>query len=161
MEADKRSRILSLVYRWLLIFLAFLALVFIVGTVYGVFFRNAPPKNDQITREIHSGDGNVFTGIGRLRIPAKSSVQDIQQGMVIIFVSFVYYPEDRTFSEELALRVGEFREIVMDYIGSFPAAELQNLSEESMKAELLRRFNAILRLGQLETMYFSDFMVVG
>jgi len=81
--------------------------------------------------------------------------------MVILFVVFTYYPEDKAFSEELVLRVRDFRQIIVDYFGSFSVSELQGLDEEGIKKELLRRFNVILRLGQIETLYFGDFMVVG
>ena len=155
-----RQRTLSLVRRVLTICLALVALVLIGGTVYGLFFHTAAPGNNQIKRSDVSrkdGEGQTFTSIGRIRVPTA----DPQPEMVILFVSFVYYPEDKAFSEELALRVREFRDIITDYIGSFPSAELQELGEESIKTEILRRFNAILRLGQIETLNLSDFMVVG
>jgi flagellar basal body-associated protein FliL len=104
-----------------------------------------------------SGTEQIFTGIGRIRV----STADPQPGMVIIFVLFEYNSGDRPFSEELALRVGEFRNIIREYVGSFSATELQQLSEETIKAELLRRFNQILRLGRIETLYFNDFMILG
>ena len=159
--ADKRLQTLSFVYRGLIIFLAFLGAVFIGGTIYGVALRPISPKNEQVDVLQKSGEknegGQTFTGIGRIRV----STMDPDPGMVIIFVSFVYYPEDKSFSEELALRIGDFRNIIADYFGSFTIVELRELSEEHIKTELLSRFNAILRLGQLETLYFGDYMVVG
>ena len=154
-----RSPILLYVYRSLIICLALLGVALIGGTIYGVFFRATPPRHDQIALPNNDAGGQTFTtftGIGQIRVPTA----DPQPGMVILFVSFVYNPDDRAFSEELALRVRNFREIIADYIGSFSATELQDQDEESIKSELLRRFNAILRLGQLETLYFSDFMIL-
>ena len=145
------------VYRSLISCLIALALIIVIGTVYGVFFRTpAAGPTGQTAVPAEAGQGLTFTGIGRLRI----STSDPQPGLIILFVSFTYYPEDRAFSEELALRVRDFREITTDYIGSFSAAELQNRSEEDIKTELLRRFNAVLRLGKIETLFFSDFMLV-
>ena len=144
------------VYRGLIIFLVLLGVLLIGGTVYGLFFRPTPPGQDQVAVQNNHAGGQTFTGIGQIRV----STADPQPGVVILFVSFVYNPEDRAFSEELALRVRNFREIIVDYIGSFSTTELQSLNEESLKSELLRRFNAILRLGQLETIYFSDFMIL-
>ena len=149
--------ILSKVYRGLLISLVFLGLVFIFGTIYGVFFQKRSLENKQVEILGKSGEEHIFTGIGRIRIPTR----DPQPGILIVSVSFVYYPEDKFFSEELALRIGDFRNIIMNYFGSFSIAELQQLSEESNKTELLRRFNATLRLGKIETLYFSDFLIVG
>ena len=148
---------LSLVRRILIICLFLLILVFIGGTVYGLFFHSTDTGNNQNEVFRKSGEAQTFTNIGRIRVPTA----DPQPEMAILFVSFVYYPDDKAFSEELALRVREFREIITDYIGSFQAAELGALSEETIKAELLRRFNDILRLGQIETLYLSDFMIIG
>jgi len=137
-----------------------LVLIIIGGTIYGVFFHAIPPdhKPNKPTDDLRvSGQGQTFTGIGRLRV----STTDPQPGMVILFVSFTFYPEDKAFSEELALRIRDFRDIITDYIGSFSADELHRQGEEGIKAELLRRFNSILRLGQIEILYFSDFLIVG
>ena len=157
---NRPLQLLSFVYRSLIICLIALGLILIGGTIYGVFLRTIPPgykpdKQIDVLRE--SEQGQTFTGIGRIRV----STADPQPGMVILFVSFVYYPADKVFSEELALRIRDFRDIIVNYIGSFTTAELQKQDEETTKAELLRRFNAILRLGQIETLYFSVFTIIG
>jgi len=139
-----------------------LGLIIVGGTIYGIFFRVAPlgeiPNNqiNALREGGQLGQGQSFTGIGRIRIPTA----DPQPGTVILSASFIFYPEDRAFSEELALRVSDLRDIIIGYIGSFSVAELQVQDEEIIRAELLRRFNAILRLGQIETLFFSDFMII-
>ena len=156
---EDRQLLIVYLYRSLIVCLIVLVLIIIGGTVYGLFFNTIPPANNQNTRinvPAEGGQGQTFTGIGRIRV----STADPQPGIVVLFVSFIYYPEDKSFTEELALRVRDFRGIITDYIGSFSTAELQGQSEEDIKTELLRRFNAILRLGQIETLYFSDFIVV-
>ena len=155
-------RISLYVYRLLVIFLIFLAFAFVVGTIYVVFVRvdsNAAlaDSNAAPIQQIEpGGELRTFTGIGRMRI----STADPNPGVVIIFISFVFDPNDRPFSEELALKVRDFREIIIEYIGSFSINELHNKDEEDIKNELLHRFNTILRLGQLETLFFSDFMIL-
>ena len=154
---NRRLRLLSFIYRSLMICLVLLGLVFIGGTVYGLFFHTPLPGQTRTDALPKSGEGQTFTAIGRIRI----STTDPQPAMVVLFVSFTYYPDDKAFAEELVLRVSKFREIIVDYIGSFSVTELQEQDEENIKTELLRRFNAILRLGKLEALYFSDFMIVG
>ena len=155
-QRDRPTWLLSSLYRCLLICLLLLGLTIIGGTVYGVFYNKKPPADVQINVLPEFG-GQTFTGIGRIRIPTA----DPQPGMVILFVSFIYNPEDKVFSEELVLKIGDFRDIITRYIGSFTAEDLQKQEEENIKLELLRRFNALLRLGQIETLYFSDFMIIG
>ena len=156
MQGDRRTWILSSLYRSLLICLFLLGLIIIVGTLFWVFFYDNHPDHEQIAVLPEIG-GQTFTGIGRIRI----STADPQPGMVILFVSFIYYPDDKVFSEELVLKIRDFREIIIEYIGSFTVEDIQKQEEENIKHELLRRFNAILRLGQIETLYFSDFMIIG
>ena len=155
---DRRLSILSYVYKSLIICFILLGLIFIGGTIYGVFFHSTPLKSTQLNDlgNGQSGQGQTFTGIGLLR----ATTADPQPGMVILFVSFFYYPDDKAFSEELVLRVRDFRDIIVSYIGSLSVLDLQKRGEEVLKTELLIRFNAILRLGQIETLYFSDFMIV-
>ena len=142
------------VYRGLIICLILLGLVLAAGTVYGVFFVSNSQTNEQIV--VSQEEVQIFSGIGRIRV----STADPEPGVVIIFVSFVFDPNDRTFSEELAFRVRDFRDIITDYIGSYSIAELNIQDEEVIKSELLSRFNAILRLGRIETLFFSDFMIM-
>jgi flagellar basal body-associated protein FliL len=158
---DRRLRLLSFVYRILIFCLILVGLVLIGGTIYGVFFHVKPPEIKPSDTLLVNGQGQTFTGIGRMRISTKPSAADAQPGMVIVYVSFFFYPEDKAFSEELALRVKDFREIISDYIGSFSVAELHKKGEDDIKSELLRRFNAILRLGKIGALFFSDFMIVG
>ena len=162
-------KILTIVYRGLIVFLIVLAAALIGGTVYGLIFNNILSGHSQdgqykgqtfTEQQQHKQQkgqkGQTFTGIGQIRVPTA----DPQPGMVILFVSFVYYPDDLAFSEELVFRVREFRDIVREYIGSFSVSELEIASEETMKAEILRQFNAILRLGKLDALFFSDFLIV-
>jgi flagellar protein FliL len=157
LAGDRRLRILLFVYWGLIGLLILLGFVLIGGTIYGVFFNNNPPNKAQSAAFQKAGEGQTFTGIGTIRV----STTDAQPGMVIIFVSFVYYPDDGAFSEELALRVKDFRQIIIDYFSPFSVSELRELDEDDIKSELLLRFNAILRLGQIETLYFGDFMIIG
>jgi len=157
LTGDRPSQIMLYVYRGLLGLLILLGLIFIWGTIYGVFFhKNLPSQEDQTTYH-KAGEGQIFTGIGTIRV----STADLQPAMVILFVSFIYYPEDKAFSEELALRVKDFKQIIVDYFNSFPVSELRGLDEEIIKTELLLRFNSILRLGKIETMYLGDYMIIG
>jgi len=133
-----------------------MGLVIAGGTIYGKLFKPVHPQYERPANPEYSGKGQIFSGIGQIRV----STSDSQPGTVILFVSFTYYPEDKAFAEELALRVREFRDIITGYIGSLSVTVLHQTSEENIKAELLRRFNAILRLGQIENLYFVDFMII-
>jgi len=148
---NRRLRVLSSIHRGLIICCVVLVLVFGGSVIYWALSTKPVPSSYVPVQ------GQTFTGIGRVRV----STADYQPGVVILFVIFNYNPDDRVFSEELVLRIRDFRDIITEYIGSFSMAELHSQDEEVIRAELLRRFNAILRLGQIETLFFSDFMIIG
>ncbi|MDR1588261.1 MAG: flagellar basal body-associated FliL family protein [Treponema sp.] len=102
---------------------------------------------------------SVFTGIGRLRIPLAAPAGG-QAGTMILSIAFPYPLNDPPFTEELAARVPDFRSIAVGYFSSLPPGELRNPDEEKAKKEILKRYNAALRLGRIETLYFSDLMIV-
>ena len=99
---------------------------------------------------------NVFTGIGRLRIPLLGQ----PPATVILSLSFPYPPGDIPFSEELATRVGEFRSIATGYFAGLSRADVTGLDETTAKNEILSLYNAILRLGRIEELYFTDLIIL-
>jgi len=155
-KRDRQNQIISFVYYSLLTCFILLSL-FITGvSIFRFFFDKGLAVTKQEKNLWKSYEGQTFTGLGMIRV----STTDPQPGLVIISVSFIYYPDDRAFFEELVYRVRDFREIIIGFIGSFTVSELQRQGEDYLKDELLRRFNSILRLGQIKALYFSDFMII-
>ncbi|GHV81403.1 hypothetical protein AGMMS49944_31940 [Spirochaetia bacterium] len=163
--AQPKNRGLQLVYRILLILALLLALVILGGTVYALAIRpkaaitgraafkeNGAPSSP--ASEAGISDASIFTGLGRLRCPTAKA------GMVILQAAFPYYPGDRAFSEELASRIRELRNISAAYFAGMTMEELGRKSEADIKAELLAEYNGILRLGRIETLYFNEYMLI-
>jgi len=162
------SKGLLIVYRVFIALILALAVVLISGSLYALF--RSPDSGPLFRIGGNSGDGgqqgrvepvsagavNVFSGIGRLRIPLDGD----STATIILSISFPYPAEDRSFAEELASRIGDFRSIATLYFASLPPEKVTNFDEAAAKAELLDRYNALLRLGRIETLYFGDFMVV-
>ncbi|MDR0389860.1 MAG: flagellar basal body-associated FliL family protein [Spirochaetaceae bacterium] len=164
-------------------FLAGIVLVLVLclaaGTLYALFFKRdaagtgglpagaplegPPPENAAPdTASLTEVDGQerewkeMFIGIDRIR--AATAAPD--SAAVILTITFPYHAGDKAFAEELSLRVPDFRAIALEYFSSFPKEELRQKNEQAIKTEMLRRFNAVLRLGRIETLYFSDYMIV-
>jgi flagellar basal body-associated protein FliL len=162
---------MTIIYRSLLILVLFLVVIFLAGTVYAFFFRASEAKASGTgayqaslpDSANPSAEPHIFTGIGRQRLStADQNGADLPDApvTVIISVTFPYTPEDRAFSEELAARIRDFRAITEAYFGSIKAEHLRNMSEELIKSDLLERYNGVLRLGKIGTLYFSDFMLL-
>jgi flagellar basal body-associated protein FliL len=150
------SRFLIWVYRVLLIIILLILTILLGGTLYALIVRDEPDAPPPPVSAPAGAETAVFTGLGRLRVPTAGP----EGGTVVLSVAFPYYPGDRPFSEELASRIRDLREITTTYLGSLSAAELGGTDEALLKRELLSRYNAALRLGSVETLYFDDFMII-
>jgi len=156
---------LLILYRAIVALILVLVLALVIGSLYAVLrspdsgplFRVGGSAGEQGRVEaVPAGEVNIFSGIGRLRIPLAGE----PSATIIISISFPYTAEDRAFAEELASRIGDFRSIATDYFASYSPEKAAALNEDAAKADILKRYNALLRLGQITTLYFGDLMVV-
>jgi flagellar basal body-associated protein FliL len=172
-EIDIPGNKLIIFYRIIVVLMLLLVLLLIVGSLYAfIRSRDAGPlfrigetgRGGQAVKEdIHDGGAfkegesaiNVFTGIGKLRIQNNNKTE-----VIIISISFPYKADDRPFTEELASHIGEFRSIATNYFANLPKDKLTRLDEEQTKADILKQYNALLRLGRIETLYFGDLMIM-
>jgi flagellar basal body-associated protein FliL len=148
-------------YMALLVIAGILILLIIVGTIIGLtrpvnaeplINFGSPPQTMQPA--IQGNDIRIYTGLGRLRIPLVNS------STLILSIVFPYSADDVTFTEELAAKVGDLRTIATDYFSSLPVRDLIQIDEETAKREILRSFNANLRLGNIDVIYFNDMMII-
>jgi flagellar basal body-associated protein FliL len=146
-----------------MILLALALIVFIIaGTIYAFvrvpgsapLFRIGGAAAEVPARAAAAEGLGVFAGIGRLRIPLTGT------STMILSIAFPYPASDRAFTEELASKIGDFRALATDYFSALPAEKIVNLDEEAAKAEILKRYNASLRLGAIEALYFNDLMII-
>jgi flagellar basal body-associated protein FliL len=160
---ERPSRFLLVLYRILAAAALGLLLLILGGTLYVLVFRSPPPAPSQaapssvappLVAPPLAAESRIFTGLGRLRVSTAGS------GTLILSVTFPYYPGDRPFSEELASRVRQLRDITTGYFASLSPDEFRRRDEALIKRELLDRYNAILRLGQIEALYFNDYMII-
>jgi flagellar basal body-associated protein FliL len=154
----KKSQI---ILRALVLLAAALALLIIAGTIYAFARPSKAPVIKLGKPEVQAAGPasdedktRVFNGLGRLRIPLSNS------GTLILSIAFPYSADDRVFAEELAARIGDFKNIAIEYFSSLPKEKVASLDEAAAKAELLKRWNEMLRLGHIETVYFSDLLVI-
>ena len=155
--ASRRGRA---VFRVLMGIAAALALVLLTGTLYALVFRSGrtePPRRTRESALLQSAtEGGVFTGIGRIR----AATAGPEPVTVILSIVFPYPADDKPFTEEMASQISNFRTIAHEYFASLSTEELRRKDEASIKAEILRRYNLRLRLGQIETLYFSEYLVI-
>lgn len=166
-------------YRLLAIVVLFLALSLLGGTLYVLIMRasfgsnhtgqalspqsspqrttpNSAQDNQALSPNSPADTTKAFTGIGRLRLSSASP----NPSMIILSVIFRYTPTDNAFAEELAAHIADFRDIAANYISSLSTDELRGKTETELKTAILHRYNSILRLGQIDTLYFDEYMII-
>jgi len=152
---EKLPRILYIV---LLSIAGTLIVLLLIGTIIGLIRpRNASPifAFRKISKEqTKPEDIRVYSGLERLRIPLSNS------SILILSVSFPYSAKDVSFTEELAAKIGDFKTIITDYFSSLPEESVNQIDEELAKQEILKHFNANLRLGRITALYFNDMMII-
>jgi flagellar basal body-associated protein FliL len=154
---DKKAP--RVIYVTLLFIAGALIVLILTGTVIGLIRpRNAGPvfviKNSVRTEPVKTDETKVYSGLERLRIPLSNS------SILILSVSFPYPAKDTTFTEELATKIGDFKSITTEYFSSLPIEGADQIDEEIAKQEILKRFNANLRLGRIDALYFNDMTVI-
>jgi flagellar basal body-associated protein FliL len=174
-EITPPSKRLLIIYRVVVAVILALVLVLVSGSLYAIlrspdakplFSIGGKGGGTADTQNggsvwVRSGEATaVFTEIGRLRIPVTVPADMPGAATVILSVSFPYPANDRPFAEELASRTAEIRSVATGYFSGLPAEDIARLDEETAKAEILLRYNSLLRLGKIETLYFTDFMLV-
>ena len=168
---EKLSGKLYTFYR-ILLFLLMALIVLITGiglfTILrpaesGPLFKLGKAETDRTAAGNSAADSNdgisVFNGIGRLRIPVAGS-NGSSAATLILSIAFPYPSSDQPFTEELASKISNLKTISAEYFSSLPASTFINFDEETAKKELLKLFNANLRLGKIETLYFNDLMIM-
>jgi flagellar basal body-associated protein FliL len=156
--------------RFLLFILITMLAVIALGTLWTLIRPAAPVAVSQNGDPAASAPQNqidmrIFTGIGRIRArlapPARNgTAANGGEAALVIAIGFPYNNSDRAFLEELSLNVGKFRAATIDYFNTIPADSPLLSDETSLKKELLTRYNRLLRLGNIETLYFSEYVII-
>lgn len=150
--------LLERLYRILRGLLIALVTVLLLGSLYGLMKASAQRETViplAAPRDAGSEE-SYFTGLGRIR----AQTADPKPAAVVVSIVFPYDKQDRAFTEELSTHLSQFREIAVEYFSSQSALTLKNLGEDRIKAELLIRFNRLLRLGSIKTLHFNDYMII-
>jgi flagellar basal body-associated protein FliL len=152
----------GLIDRALVIIILFLVFVIAVTTVWALLFRDSPDHREPAAVSETAVNGVVeqtFAGIGRLRAvlqkePGKNGAT------VIVRVVFPYNAADRAFTEELVKNTGDFRETITAYFAGLTVSDPKLHDEAAIKTDLLERFNLRLRLGKIDRLFFSEFLII-
>ena len=135
---------------------AVLLIVIISGTAYAGLTDSRTRKLARATVPLAVSDNGVFDGLGRIRTKSADDVPAV----VVVDIAFPYNSSDRQFSEELSRKRGDLREAARSFLSGKRASELHPSGEAAIKAGLRDTLNALLSLGSIDELYFSEFRVI-
>jgi flagellar protein FliL len=139
---------------------AFLALVLVAGSVYGLASgargKKLAREADRAAVAAELAGRASYEGIGTVR--ARSA--DAKAAVVVATIAFPYDSGDRPFAEELARKAPVLKTVAQSVLSSKKAADLAPAFEGSIKAALRDAFNSRLSLGKVTEVWLSDFAVI-
>jgi flagellar basal body-associated protein FliL len=148
---------IRLIDKVLITIIVFLVLIIVLTTVWVQGFRKHASQAETVAGA--EAVEQSFSGIGRLRVvPGGDRGKD--GPTVIIRVVFPYNAADPIFTEELVKNTGNFRKIIDTYFTDMAAGDPRLHDETTIKSELLDDFNQILRLGKIDRLFFSEFLII-
>ena len=155
MRREKKTQSKKLVYANRAAFSVILLLVavIVIGSLLKMLAGQEQSSAIESEGIQYGGTTEIFTGIGRLRIPLNGE----PPATLALTVSFPYPKDDIAFVEELASRLVDFRSIIRGYFSVLTLEGLRRLDENEAKAEILDRYNKLLRLGKIDALFFTDF----
>ncbi len=156
MKYDEASPFLLWSYRILLAITLILVIIIGGGTLITGITRMAQPTRNTQEKNPSSQEVAYFQGLGRMRL----TTADNPPAVVVLFVVFPYTPGDRAFVEELSNHIPRMKEIVQDMVHHQTKKELQEKGEEPLKKEILSRWNSLFRLGKIQDLHFSEFLIL-
>lgn len=140
------------------------ALVTAIGALTGILFLTGriPDRGESSSTgaSCASDAGATFTGLGRLRARTAPQSDDDAGATVVLRPWFSYSDEGRDFYEELSRKSAAIKDEILSYFSAHTEPELHTLGEESVKAELTTLINEQLVLGQIDTLYFSEYLFI-
>lgn len=169
MRDESPSRFASLV---LLIIALFLVFIIASGTVWAcvrgsgskgsssgkpLFSRTADSSAIEAARNAgESAKTALFSDIG----PLRAATADGDGTVIVLEPHFPYPADDIAFREELVKKTRTARAWILDWFASRSVRELKSLGEEGVKKAIIDGVNGLLVLGSLDTVWFSEFMVL-
>ena len=137
-----------------------LAAVLVIGTAYALLAgtrgkaasRQAPAPKVETPRQ---GEA-VYSRIGTIR----AATRDEHAAVVAASIVFPYEAQNRAFKVELDDKASRLRDECVRFFSEKSAEELHPAFEGALKTGLRDRLNAMLSLGKIREIWFSDFAVI-
>jgi len=117
--------------------------------------KTDPSPNSIVEKSKKSGTPEkIYTKLGTLR----ALTADVPPIPIVITPYFSYPDNDKAFFEELTSKNKKLQQIILQYINTKTQKELSKIGEIKVKEDILKQFNTALIMGQINTIYFDEYI---
>lgn len=139
-----------------------LALIFLATA--GVFaMKLARPgqelrRSEPVPAQKNWAANTAYLPLGQIRTSTKGDNPAEPGALVLVTPWFSYPADDGAFYEELAQKTRKIKTVIAEYFAGRTKDSLLYRNEEAVKQDLVQKINAELFLGQIQNLYFDDYV---
>lgn len=111
-------------------------------------------KKEKVPPTLETSTQKMFTDLGTLRCSTKDEIPI----SIVVSPYFAYPSKDSPYYEELKSKNRKIQLLISSYFASFTMDELKTQGEDKIKSELVKLCNQELILGQIDQLYFSEYI---
>ena len=131
-------------------------IIIIAGTIFALAGKIGAGETAAGTPVPGYEEDRAFLDTGRLRIELESD--DGTTSVLVVKAALPYRKTDSAFREELVKNLPEIKSIITGVFSSMDSGEIQDKGEKALRQEVIDKINGILVLGELEEIYFEEFI---
>lgn len=130
---------------------------FISGKASCSNFRHKDPSS---VKEIRNAGESLaeFKDLGTLRAVTMAEGDSSTGVSLAVAPWFAYEKTDSAFTEELAYKKQGIKSLFLQYFAGHTQKELFSLGEKQVKEDLLQLVNESLEMGQIQAIYFDEYI---
>lgn len=111
-------------------------------------------KKEKVPPTLETSTQKMFTDLGTLRCVTNDDLPI----SIVVSPYFAYPSKDSPYFEELKSKNRKIQLLITSYFALFTMDELKTQGEAKIKSELVQLCNQELILGQIDQLYFSEYI---
>lgn len=144
-----------------LYYLIVLIILVIISISIYTFFSTNNKKNkpdvqpkEQLSINTELQNKLIYTNFGQIR----TTTSDMPPIPIVLKPSFSYSSENIPLFEEVAQKNNKLKNIITHFFSEKKIVQLKQLGEENIKTQLLEQINSELIMGNIQAIYFEDYI---
>ena len=155
-EYSKIQKILLICCAVIIVFILMTTLALLISGRLepGKNFRKSDITPEKLSKADKTGNTEVFTELGTIR----TGTLDEPSIPIVIKPYFSYPADDTQYYEELCRKTRKMQLLITNYFADFTKSQLLENGEQKVKSDLLQLINDELVLGQIQALYFEQYI---